>query len=293
MHNIYCFIAQLLQSFFTLLLHRPRNTPHMHTATDSMLSSSVPLSLLPMLNYLVDNLILVYAAVVLVIIFSFWLYKGRKGKEQPTYDRNRTKKATHVDSPKSVSVSGDVKHGNNDEDGDEDDWEDDWQSLLQGRWKQVESDNLDNFGMLSNQSKLRRTVGALAFYRVRHKISFERLSGGSGGSDTDGARFCLLRDLGEGLQEWTLEAVIGTSRDSAEVVERKVDTPGEDKVYRYRLWVDKAVEGKRGGELLMESEPAVLDADSIKTLQVRSLVGRNRMKMVIIIIIRNNNVTNV
>lgn len=47
-----------------------------------------------------------------------------------------------------------------------------------------------------------------------------------------------------------------------------------------RLQVDEAPEGGGPGELLMESEPVVVDADSITTLQVRSLVSKDRMKMV-------------
>lgn len=121
--------------------------------------------------------------------------------------------------------------------------------------------------LLSNQSKIRRTLGSLAFYRVRHRIRYQPVlpppgqeaegggnvsatKGGSalsasecnGGPDvSQGAvRFCLLRDLGEGIQEWNMEAVIGSSRDTAEPVEVLTDTPGCETLYRYRVWVSSS-----------------------------------------------------
>jgi len=232
------------------------------------------------LNLLVDNIIWAYGVSVLIVIISFYLYKEKKGGDKASGD--------DFGAPGSIrraTSSGEL------------DWRVHWRECLQGQWKQVEAENLDNFGLLSNQSKIRRTLGSLAFYRVRHKISFQEVPQSGG---PDGVRFCLLRDLGEGMQEWSVEAVIGTSRDTAEVVERRVDTPGHEKLYRYRVWTEEksasasdssetqgserdgdtaSAEKGAGGELLMESEPVEVDEDSIKTLQVRSLLSKNRMKM--------------
>jgi hypothetical protein len=223
------------------------------------------------LNWLVDNLIWAYASAVLTLIFSFWLYK------------EKTKEATSYKNVRKGSLSrGSSSCGNNN-------WETNWREYLKGHWKQVDAENLDNFGLLSNQSKIRRTLGSLAFFRVRHRISYQSVmssdaeegSESSGGTEGTDVKFCLLRDLGEGMQEWRVEAVIGTTRDTAEPVEVRVDTPGYEKMYRYRVWVEDKPEGEGGGgDLLMESEPVEADKDSIKTLQVRSLVGKNRMKMV-------------
>lgn len=230
--------------------------------------------MLMQLNLLVDNIIWAYGVSVVIVIVSFYLYKERKGSAG---------KANGADYDAPSSIRRAVSSGKLD-------WRVHWRECLQGQWKQVEAENLDNFGLLSNQSKIRRTLGSLAFYRVRHRISFQEVSRAEG---PEGVRFCLLRDLGEGMQEWSVEAVIGTSRDTAEVVERRVDTPGHEKLYRYRVWTEEkpvnensesdgemtSVEKGAGGELLMESEPVEVDEDSIRTLQVRSLLSKNRMKM--------------
>lgn len=245
------------------------------------------------LNWLVDNIIWAYVVAVVAIIVSFWFYKEKKGGSGSGSggsgygsDHGSSGGSGVGGMKRGVSV-GSL------------DWQVNWRECMQGQWKQVEAENLDNFGLLSNQSKIRRTLGSLAFYRVRHKISFQEVPAPSGDEDGDGEgsgiRFCLLRDLGEGMQEWSVEAVIGTSRDTAEVVERRVDTPGYEKMYRYRVWIEEKHTGDEneserssecdhlsnvGGELLMESEPVEVDEDSIKTLQVRSLLSKNKMKMV-------------
>lgn len=234
-------------------------------------------------NWFVDNIILAYGVAVAAIIWSFWFFK-EKGVCAGNGTLGKFAGSEAQTGNGTINVGSKTKLG--------------WREGLQGQWKQVESENLDNFGLLSNQSKIRRTLGALAFYRVRHKISFQQVPSSSecdketAESRSGALRFCLLRDLGEGMQEWTVEAIIGTSRDTAEVVERRVDTPGYEKMYRYRVWVEVAqpasgeggTEGKGQGqmdeELLMESEPVEIDEDSIRTLQIRSLVSKNRMKMV-------------
>ena len=208
-------------------------------------------------NWLVDNLIWVYGIAVLTVIISVWLFRGANN-EPDSYPRGMRKT--------SDAAQNDDKHGN---DGSAPDWEKHFLTYMQGQWGQVEAENLDNFGLLSNQSKIRRTLGSLAFYRVRHRIRYQRLpltsdkdtgaeqsergrereremgvcaSECSGGPDVlplvpEDMRFCLLRDLGEGMQEWSLEAVMGSSRDTAVPVEVRVDTPGYEKLYRYRVWV--------------------------------------------------------
>lgn len=233
--------------------------------------------MLMQLNLIVDNIIWAYGVSVVIVIVSFYVYKEKKCSVGEA-------NGVIPGSVKRATCSGEL------------DWRLHWRECLQGQWKQVEAENLDNFGLLSNQSKIRRTLGSLAFYRVRHKISFQEVTREEG---PNGVRFCLLRDLGEGMQEWSMEAVIGTSRDTAEVVERHVDTPGHEKLYRYRVWTEEkpvrenceseqsserdgdltSAEKAAGGELLMESEPVEVDEDSIRTLQVRSLLSKNRMKM--------------
>ena len=170
------------------------------------------------INWFVDNIIWVYTISVLLLIWSYWSYIGNKKKRELDEQQNFHNRS-------SISYNQAV------------DWEINFRECMQGLWKQVESENLDNFGLLSNQSKMRRTLGALAFYRVRHRISYKHIPPIEGSDEPDQVKFCLLRDLGEGMQEWSMEAVIGTSRETAEPVEYMVDTPGCETRYRYRVWV--------------------------------------------------------
>jgi hypothetical protein len=134
-----------------------------------------------------------------------------------------------------------------------------WKEKLQGVWQQFKADGLDEFAALTEPSALRRTLGAIAFFKVRHTISIE-----------DGY-FVLQRDLGMAVSVWNLKARIGTSQETAERVSVPVESGGN---YIFRVWIN---EEKK--ELSMESAPATGN-EGVTTIQTRSLVDNDLMKMV-------------
>jgi hypothetical protein len=134
-----------------------------------------------------------------------------------------------------------------------------WKEKLQGVWQQFKADGLDEFAALTEPSALRRTLGAIAFFKVRHTISIQ-----------DGY-FILQRDLGMAVSVWNLKAPIGASKEMAQRVSVPVESGGN---YLFRIWINE--ENK---ELLMESAPAE-GSEGVTTIQTRSLVDNDLMKMV-------------
>ena len=134
-----------------------------------------------------------------------------------------------------------------------------WKVTMQGTWHQFEAEGLEEFGDLTDDSQMRRTLGAIAFFKVRHTIT---ISGGY---------FNLMRDFGMSISVWNLRAKIGKDRDSAEPVLVEVETGGK---YCFRVWLDDEKE-----KLYMESAPGE-GQEGITTLQTRSLLSRDEMQMV-------------
>lgn len=134
-----------------------------------------------------------------------------------------------------------------------------WKEKLQGVWQQFKAERLDEFAALTEPSAMRRTLGAIAFFKVRHTISIE-----------DGY-FVLQRDLGMAVSVWNLKARIGASKETAEQVSVAVESGGN---YLFRIWIDE--ERK---ELYMESTPERPN-EGVTTVQTRSLIDNDLMKMV-------------
>jgi hypothetical protein len=106
---------------------------------------------------------------------------------------------------------------------------------------------------------MRRTLGAIAFFKVRHTITIEN------------GYFILQRDLGMAVSVWNLKSHIGSSKESAEQVSVAVESGGN---YLFRIWIDE--ERK---ELYMESAPERPN-EGVTTVQTRSLIDNDLMKMV-------------
>jgi hypothetical protein len=134
-----------------------------------------------------------------------------------------------------------------------------WKEKLHGVWQQFKAEGLDEFAALTEPSAMRRTLGAIAFFKVRHTISIEN------------GYFILQRDLGMAVSVWNLKARIGTSKETAEQVSVPVESGGN---YLFRIWIDE--ERK---ELHMESAPEQGN-EGVTTIQTRSLIDNDLMKMV-------------
>jgi hypothetical protein len=180
------------------------------------------------LNFLFDHIVMVYAA---AVVFICLYYAWKKSTKMVTM---------HYPSIKKIGTE-------------------DWKVTIQGTWHQYEAENLEEFSHLTEESQIRRTLGALAFFKVRHTIS---ISSGY---------FNLQRDLGMSEYVWNLKAKIGTSRDQAEPALVEVETGGR---YSFRIWSD---EEKK--ELHMESTPAD-GQEGVTTLQTRTLLSKDELKMV-------------
>mmetsp|Transcript_9085 Transcript_9085/g.13669 ORF Transcript_9085/g.13669 Transcript_9085/m.13669 type:complete len:251 (+) Transcript_9085:51-803(+) len=133
-----------------------------------------------------------------------------------------------------------------------------WKDTMQGTWHQFDAENLDEFAALSEQSQIRRTLGSIAFFKVRHTITI-----------SDGY-FSLQRDLGVAVSVWNLRAKIGCDRETAESVCVSVETGGQ---YMFKVWIDESSQ-----ELHMESCPAD-NQPGVATLQTRSLLSKDLMLM--------------
>lgn len=134
-----------------------------------------------------------------------------------------------------------------------------WKDKMQGVWQQFKADGLDEFAALTEPSAVRRTLGAIAFFKVRHTISIEN------------GYFILQRDLGIAVSVWNLKALIGASKETAQRVSVPVESGGN---YLFRIWID---EEKK--ELYMESAPAE-GFEGVTTIQTRSLIDNDLMRMV-------------
>jgi hypothetical protein len=106
---------------------------------------------------------------------------------------------------------------------------------------------------------MRRTLGAIAFFKVRHTITIEN------------GYFILQRDLGMAVSVWNLKSHIGSSKETAEQVSVAVESGGN---YLFRIWID---EDRK--ELYMESAPERPN-EGVTTVQTRSLIDNDLMKMV-------------
>lgn len=137
-----------------------------------------------------------------------------------------------------------------------------WKDKIQGVWQQFKAEGLDEFAALTEPSAVRRTLGAIAFFKVRHTITIEN------------GYFLLQRDLGISVSVWNLKALIGSSKETSQRVSVPVESGGN---YLFRVWID---EEKK--ELYMESAPAE-GFEGVTTIQTRSLIDNDLMKMVSIL----------
>lgn len=135
-----------------------------------------------------------------------------------------------------------------------------WKEKLEGLWQQFKAEGLEEFSELTEPSAMRRTLGAIAFFKVRHTITIQN------------GYFNLQRDLGMSVSVWNLRALIGQSKETCQSVILPVETGGN---YRYCVWMD---EEKK--ELYMESSPAEEGQEGVTTIQTRSLIDNDLMMMV-------------
>ena len=180
------------------------------------------------LNFLVDHIVLFYSVIVIFVCLYF------------AWQRNKPAGHRYYPSMKKDGTQN-------------------WKDTIQGTWHQYEAENLEAFGDLTDESQIRRTLGAIAFYKVRHTIT---LSGGY---------FILQRDLGMAISVWDLKAKMGKDRESAEPTLVEVETGGK---YCFRVWIDEEKE-----LLHMESSPGE-GQEGVTTLQTRSLINKDEMQMV-------------
>lgn len=192
-------------------------------------------------NGLIDNIILIYSLFIIIIILEYYKYQRKKNK-------NKKLQVNYVNINLNENKNKNIITNEN------------WKEKFDGIWQQFKAEGLEEFGELTEPSAMRRTLGAIAFFKVRHTISIK-----------DGY-FNLQRDLGMSVSVWNLRALIGKNKETCQSVSVPVETGGN---YRFRVWID---EDKK--ELYMESTPDD-GQEGVTTIQTRSLIDNDLMKMVI------------
>lgn len=190
------------------------------------------------INNIIDSLIVVYVIIIILIIISYNKNKRNKKKLNIFYNNNQN---NNYNKKLNIITS------------------ENWKEKLDGIWQQFKAEGLEEFGELTEPSAMRRTLGAIAFFKVRHTITIK-----------DGY-FNLQRDLGMSVSVWNLRALIGKSKETCESVVVAVETGGN---YRFRVWMNEELK-----ELYMESTPDD-GQEGVTTIQTRSLIDNDLMKMV-------------
>jgi hypothetical protein len=190
-----------------------------------------------MLNIVIDMVVPIYTGGIIVLILYYVHYMSYQTPPPVVYRvDNRTKK----------NCGNDMT-------------DNDWIERFNATWLQHDSECFDEFLQFSGTSYVVRKVAPLLFHRCRHTYTFK------------GSKFCMLRDFGYGVKEWTLNLDFAQSEDSAAEICDVIDT-GE--TYYFKTWLDH--DKKR---IFMKSTPANKDKGVIN-VHIRSLLDENNMKMV-------------
>jgi hypothetical protein len=184
----------------------------------------------------VDNVLVVYFFAILLLLFAY-------SSQQRLNQKKRPKEYLSLSS--NIKKQSIITHEN-------------WKEKIKGIWQQFKANDFERFSELTEPSAMKRAIGAIAFFKVRHTIEIRN------------GYFELQRDLGMSVSVWNLKIKMGSNKENAESLVVPVETGN----YRFRVWINE--ENK---ELCMESSP-VEGVEGVTTIQTRTLLDNDLMKMV-------------